>query len=93
MTQVQTPNEQQAIHTVCPQAVDTQTSYIMWDNADYAASICAPKISPYLPGSPSDRQWVRMYNRAATSPSGITPQGRRLVRFAAIIFAKARGEA
>lgn len=65
-------------YTVCPAVVGTQTSYIMWHDAEHAASIGAPAVSPYKIGSPSDREWKRMFNRARTAPSGITSMGLRL---------------
>ena len=66
-------------HTVCPQPVNTQTSYISWNDADYAASIGAPHVSPFKAGSPADHEWLRMYGKAKTAAaiSGVTPMGRR----------------
>jgi hypothetical protein len=63
-----------ARYTVCPAVVGSQTSYIMWNDAEQAAATGAPAVSPYKPGSPSDREWTRFYNRARTAPSGITPK-------------------
>lgn len=65
-------------NTVCPAVVGTQTSYIMWNDAEQAAATGAPCVSPYKAGSGSDREWVRFYNRALAAPSGITSFGHRV---------------
>lgn len=64
-----------ARYTVCPVVVGTQTSFIMWNDAEQAAATGAPAVSPYKRGTPSDREWQRFYNRARTAPSGITSFG------------------
>ena len=67
--------------TVCPQPVDTQTSYISWNDAEQAASVGAPCESPHKQGTPADREWVRFYNRAVQCLriSGVTGAGYRRV--------------
>lgn len=68
-----------ARHTVCPQPVGLATNNVFWNDADYAAAIGAPAISPFKPGSASDREWVRYFNRSLQGVriSGFTQHGRK----------------
>ena len=67
------------LHTVCVKPVGLVTYNIACNDADYAASIGADCISPFQPGSPADREWVRHYNQAKQGIriSGYTPCGRQ----------------
>lgn len=65
--------------TVCVEPVGLVTNNILWNDAEHAAAMGSEPVSPFKPGSHSDKIWMRHFNEArqCIRVSGYTQIGRR----------------
>lgn len=66
--------------TVCVKPTGLMTNNVFWNDADHAAAIGAPAISPFKKSSPTDLAWLRYFNRSRQGLrlSGFTQHGRKV---------------